>query len=181
MYHASILLITLIGLALLPGTFVLADETKDSEARAVMLDREGERIGEARLWSGSEGVVIRLELQGLTGGWKGLHIHAKGTCEDFHAGFLASGGHLDPDGRQHGLLNPNGPERGDLPNIWINNDGRVKVEIYVSGITIKGGKAGLLDGDGTALVIHEDEDDHDSQPIGGAGSRIACGVIVAAD
>ncbi|HBX92207.1 MAG TPA: superoxide dismutase, partial [Hyphomonas sp.] len=35
----------------------------------------------------------------------------------------------------------------------------------------------LLDEDGSALIIHEAEDDHMTQPIGGAGARVACGVI----
>ena len=36
----------------------------------------------------------------------------------------------------------------------------------------------LLDEDGSAVIIHEQPDDHLTQPIGGAGGRIACGVIV---
>ncbi len=36
------------------------------------------------------------------------------------------------------------------------------------------------DADGIALVIHEDRDDHLTQPIGGAGARVACGVITEA-
>ena len=35
----------------------------------------------------------------------------------------------------------------------------------------------LRDADGSALVIHASPDDHMSQPIGGAGGRIACAVI----
>ncbi|HBJ40113.1 MAG TPA: hypothetical protein DDZ20_04910 [Hyphomonas sp.] len=34
-----------------------------------------------------------------------------------------------------------------------------------------------MDEDGSALIIHEAEDDHMTQPIGGAGARVACGVI----
>jgi len=37
--------------------------------------------------------------------------------------------------------------------------------------------ADLLDEDGTALIIHENRDDHLTQPIGGAGARVACAVI----
>ena len=37
----------------------------------------------------------------------------------------------------------------------------------------------LLDADGSALVIHANADDHSSQPIGGAGDRVACAVIKA--
>jgi len=35
----------------------------------------------------------------------------------------------------------------------------------------------LIDGDGTAILVHSGEDDHLSQPIGGAGARVACGAI----
>ncbi|MET0293901.1 MAG: superoxide dismutase family protein, partial [Phenylobacterium sp.] len=37
--------------------------------------------------------------------------------------------------------------------------------------------AALADADGSALVIHAAADDHISQPIGGSGARIACGVL----
>ena len=35
----------------------------------------------------------------------------------------------------------------------------------------------LWDEDGSAVVIHANPDDHRSQPIGGAGERVACAVI----
>ena len=35
----------------------------------------------------------------------------------------------------------------------------------------------ILDDDGSAAIIHEGRDDHMSQPIGGAGGRVACAVI----
>jgi Cu-Zn family superoxide dismutase len=35
----------------------------------------------------------------------------------------------------------------------------------------------LRDADGSALIVHANQDDHVSQPIGGAGARIACAVI----
>ena len=35
----------------------------------------------------------------------------------------------------------------------------------------------LLDEDGSAVIIHENPDDHMAQPIGGAGGRIGCGII----
>lgn len=35
-----------------------------------------------------------------------------------------------------------------------------------------------MDGDGSAFIIHEKPDDHVSQPNGGAGARIACGIIM---
>ena len=39
------------------------------------------------------------------------------------------------------------------------------------------GRLNILDADGSALIIHASPDDHSSQPIGGAGARIACAPI----
>lgn len=151
-------------------------------AGATFVDTDGDTVGTALLTQGPAGVLLRLELDGLAPGWKAIHIHGKGTCDDHHDGFSASGGHFDPDDRAHGLLNADGPERGDLPNIWVHDDGVLRAEIYAPGVGLDpdGALPALLGGDGTALVIHENRDDHRSQPIGGAGARVACGVIEAA-
>ena len=42
---------------------------------------------------------------------------------------------------------------------------------------LEGVRAALVDKDGSALVIHANPDDYKTQPIGGAGARIACGAI----
>jgi len=174
----------LFSILLLAGPVMAGDGYGDKEkerdatsAQVTFLSESEETVGRARIKEGPEGVVIRLKLADLPEGWKAIHIHEKGTCDDHHEGFTASGGHLDPHDRKHGLLNPEGPEIGDLPNIYVNHEGQVQAEIYAPGVTLKQEGTGLLYGDGTALVIHEGEDDHKSQPIGGAGSRIACGVV----
>ncbi len=152
-------------------------------AKVQFLDHSDKTVGKADIRQGPDGVVIRVELEGLEPGWKAIHIHATGDCHDHDEGFQASGGHLDPDDRKHGLLHPEGPERGDLPNIWVNEDGEVRAEMHAHGVSIGQHEqhAALLDEDGAALVVHEGPDDHKSQPIGGAGSRVACGVVEAAE
>ena len=52
-------------------------------------------------------------------------------------------------------------------------------EVFTPFVSLAAGgdKPGLLDADGSALVIHARADDYASQPIGGAGDRVACAVI----
>ncbi len=141
---------------------------------AAMIDGKGASAGTVTLKDGNSGVLLRLELTGLTPGWHGLHLHEKGDCSDAADGFKASGAHAGHgNGALHGLLNPSGPESGDLPNLWAAADGTAHAEIFIAGVKI----VDLIDGDGTALLVHAGEDDHQSQPIGGAGARVACGVI----
>lgn len=139
--------------------------------------------GVADLSEGPAGVVIRINVEGLAPGWHGIHFHAVGDCSD--EGFQKSGSHTHHEAERppHGLLNPEGPDDGDLPNIHANENGVAQAELYSPFVTLTGaeGRAMLLDEDGAALVIHEGPDDHMSQPIGGAGARVACAVIRAAE
>jgi superoxide dismutase, Cu-Zn family len=176
----------MIGLRLMTvlcGLTLMAPIAADwPKASAQLLDREGEQIGSVALTQTGAGVLIRLELEGLAPGPKAIHIHSSGNCADHCDGFQASGGHINPDARAHGLLNPDGPDAGDLPNFMVHDDGSAWVEFYTTRVSLDGSfGARLMDEDGAAFVIHENPDDHLSQPIGGAGARLACGVITTAD
>ena len=76
-------------------------------------------------------------------------------------------------------MNSEGPDNADLPNIYAHDDGTVRVELFTDRVSFNGhnGTPALLDDDGSAIIIHLNEDDHETQPIGGAGPRIGCGVI----
>lgn len=156
---------------------------------AWIVGADGRQVGQATFRDGPNGVLIQLEFtQGaLPPGWHGLHLHARGDCSDFAAGFQASGSHVGMNHRiQHGLLNPNGPEAGDLPNLFAPRGGIFAAEVFaplvtlgprVPGVANRRERLSLLDEDGSALLIHAGPDDQTSQPIGGAGARIACAAI----
>jgi Cu-Zn family superoxide dismutase len=135
--------------------------------------------GTVQLWQAPQGVVLRVELTGVSPGWHAIHFHEKGDCSD--AGFKAAGAHINHSAakRPHGLLNPQGPDFGDLPNVHVGADGAGRAEAYTPLVSLRGegGRPALLDADGSALVVHANPDDHATQPIGGAGDRIACGVL----
>jgi len=144
---------------------------------SALVDRSGRTLGTVAIREGPHGVLIRIDAQGLPEGWRGAHLHEVGTCADPAAGFKASGGHINPDGRAHGLLNPAGDHRADLQNIHAGTDGRMAAEFFRRGVSLSSradGRIALLDEDGVALIIHTDPDDHMTQPIGGAGPRLAC-------
>ena len=131
------------------------------------------------------GVLMRIDLRGLSQGWHGIHLHQIGDCSDYANGFKASGGHVNPDNRAHGLLNPDGPDRGDLPNIYADANGRATAEIFTKVVALFPSEAAaaefgphpLIDEDGFAVIVHQNADDHMTQPIGGAGPRVACAAI----
>lgn len=151
---------------------------------AAFVGVDGAETGRAAFAEAPGGVIIRVDITGLTTGWHGLHIHETADCSDGADGFQASGGHVNPDGFIHGLLNENGAHAADLTNVHAGEDGRAIAEIFRSGVDLAETEAGasqghatLLDRDGFALIVHEGPDDHVAQPIGGAGARVACAAV----
>jgi len=165
------------SLLLAAGLFPALALAQD-KATAQIVDTSNKQIGTATFTEGPDGLLIDLEVQGLPPGEHGIHMHRVGTCDDYQNGFKASGSHINPDDRKHGLLNPDGPDAGDLPNLWAV-EGTTHYQFYTpyASLTGQGDRAKVLDDDGSALVIHMEADDQTTQPIGGAGTRIACGVI----
>jgi len=145
----------------------------DGPVHSELKDPAGNVLGTVSVTPAPRGVLLRIEAKGLPGGWHGLHFHEKGDCSD--PKFAGAGGHVHQgDKAFHGLLNAAANDAGDLPNAFVGADGSVTVELY-STLTSLGGKLPRLnDADGFAVMIHANADDYTSQPIGGAGARIAC-------
>lgn len=143
-----------------------------------LFNNEGAAAGTVALKQGPNGLLMVIEATGLTPGWHGIHLHETGQCE---AAFTSAGAHINHPAAKvpHGLMNADGPDDGDLPNIFAHADGTAKAEIFTTRARLSGdGQAqDLLDNDGSAIIIHANADDHSSQPIGGAGARVACGAI----
>lgn len=150
-------------------------------ATASLRNAQGGDAGTVAFRQGPQGVVIRVEATGLTPGWHGIHLHETGTCDG--PGFQSAGAHVHGGASEvvHGLLNAGQNDFGDLPNIHADAQGRATAELFTTFARLAdtGPGAHLLDADGSAIVIHAQPDDHQSQPIGGSGDRVLCGVIAA--
>src|SRR5438874_13642419 len=136
-----------------------------------MIDAQNKPVGTATLTQTAHGVLIAVDLHGLKPGKHAIHIHETAKCEP--PAFKTAGGHDNPAKKQHGYMTAAGPHAGDLPNIEVPADGKVKTDLIAADETL----AALVDGDGSAIVLHAKGDDYKSQPAGDAGDRVACGPI----
>jgi len=165
----------LLGAAAFAGSTTLASE--DPITAAVDLKNlDGVSVGAAELTQTPHGVMVYVKVADLPPGAKGIHLHSKADCAADTA-FKSSKGHHGESEGQHGLLNAQGPGKGDLGNIFVSETGVGEMQFFKSGVFLKGGDLPLLDTDGTAIVIHANMDDQVTQPIGGAGARIVCGMV----
>ncbi len=169
-------LITVLSLAALAPGFAMAQAP--AVYHGALKTATGGDGGTITVTAAPKGVLLHIEAKGLTPGWHGMHFHEKGSCADDK--FASAGGHVHSmTPVVHGLLNDTANDAGDLPNLYVAADGTAVTEVYSTLVTIKGDAthAALLDADGAALIIHGNPDDYSSQPIGGAGPRLACAVI----
>ena len=151
------------------------DKSSSAEkASAVLKDATGKEVGTATFTATPSGALLDLNLTAVPPGVHALHIHAVGKCEP--PDFKSAGPHFNPDQTKHGIMSPEGPHAGDLPNIHVPADGKLEVEFLDAVVTLSQESA-LLDADGSSIVIHAGADDYQTDPAGNAGDRIACGVI----
>jgi superoxide dismutase, Cu-Zn family len=118
-----------------------------------------------------EGIKVVADIQGLSKGKHGFHIHEKGDCSAPDAS--SAGGHFNPEGNTHG--GPPDMERhvGDLGNVEADASGKVHYEYTDVMLTFEG-KNSII---GKSVIVHAKTDDFVTQPTGNSGARVACGVI----
>lgn len=117
------------------------------------------------------GIKIIADVEGLTPGKHGFHIHEFGDCSRLDG--KSAGGHFNPEGTDHGAPDAAVRHVGDLGNLVANDEGKAHYEMIDTYISFDGLHSII----GRAVIVHAGEDDLTSQPTGAAGARVACGVI----
>lgn len=138
---------------------------KKKQAKAVLRNTAGERIGVVEFWADGScvtRVVARIGQFNLSGessrldeGFHGFHIHTTGRCdrnatdtEGNASPFFTAGGHWNPDDRNHGN------HRGDLPPLLATTGGLARANVLTDRFTTNR----LFDGDGSAVIVHAGAD-----------------------
>ena len=118
------------------------------------------------------GVEVTANVEGLTPGDHGWHVHEKGDCSAPDAS--SAGGHFNPSGHPHAAPDAAQHHEGDFGNLTAADDGKATKTFVMKGITLGDGATSVV---GKGFIVHENADDLTTQPTGNAGGRVACGVI----
>jgi Cu/Zn superoxide dismutase len=115
-------------------------------------------------------LMIQVALMGLQAGSHGIHVHMGSDC-------ASPGEHFNPDSAQHGAATggADARHRGDLGNVTADASGVVQQMLRDP---VLGTDHSFI---GKVIVVHDRPDDLTTQPSGGSGEPVACGVIEEAD
>ncbi len=146
-------------------------------AKVSLISSAGSSVkGDLSLTGEGGAVSIRGEITGLAPGKEhGFHVHERGECS--LPDFKSAGEHFNPTKDPHGGPKSTARHLGDIPNAKADESGRATIDVTVKGVTLVDKDGGPHEILGKALVVHAMPDDYKTQPSGGSGDRIACGVI----
>lgn len=147
-------------------------------ASARLVNADGDRVGRVWFQQRRESVSVLAQVEDLSAGFHGFHIHATGACT---GDFTSAGGHLNPAGATH----PS--HAGDMSTLLVNADGTGTLALVTDRYSI----ADLRDADGSAVIVHALPDNYANIPTarydpdpdattlatGDAGARLACGEV----
>lgn len=138
----------------------------------------GASVGQVTISESKYGLVFTPALNGLAPGLHGFHVHQNADCQPKEkdgkmVAALAAGGHYDPEKTdRHGTPWGDG-HLGDLPPLFVDASGNATQPVLAPRLK-------MADMKGRSVMVHMGGDNHADHPapLGGGGTRMACGVIL---
>ena len=125
------------------------------------------------------GIKIIADIENLKPGLHGFHVHTHSDCgsDGSSAGgiFNPTWGYYNPSFAIHGSPDNTMRYVGDLGNVSANSKGVAHYERIDKVIQLNGPLSVI----GHSIVVHKNADDFVTQPTGGSGVALGCGVIEA--
>lgn len=164
------------------------EASSEGAVEVAMADAGGADVGTVTLTPAGGATRVEAELVGLEPGFHGFHVHDVGLCEaDAPDGpFTTAKGHFVGEGATHG------DHDGDMPSLYVTEDGRASLAVTLDAFTVEE----LTGGDRAAVMVHAGADNFANVPdrytssesdqpgpddmtnsTGDAGARAACGVV----
>ena len=155
------------------GTLLVDPGTPESpavgEAIAVLEPTRGHAArGTVRFRETTSGLEVFASIDNLPAGAHAYHVHLFGDCSAADA--KSAGPHFHFHGSSHDKTVP--MITGNLGDLTATSP-----EAATHRTTVKASLHGPFSIVGRAVVVHEKANDHNVTPDGGAGARLACGVI----
>ena len=137
----------------------------------------GVSIGTISLEDTQYGLLLTPNLEGLSAGAHGFHIHQNPDCDSkpkggrFVAG-LGAGGHFDPESKGAHKGPYEDGHLGDLPPLIVDAEGKSTIPLLAPRLTVDAIAQ-------RSIMVHLKGDNFSDEPakLGGGGARVACGVI----
>jgi Cu-Zn family superoxide dismutase len=174
--YAVYMAVVLLTMLMVVSSFTLIDQNnsgdKIKKAVCILYPTLGNKVnGTINFIATDSGIKVVGNIQGLTKGKHGIHIHECGDCSASDG--TSAGGHFNPTGKMHGGPMDMSRHEGDLGNIMANDSGKAHIEYVDKMLSFEGDNSII----GRSVIIHKTEDDFKTQPTGNSGARVACGVI----
>ena len=194
MLRITVLLASLAVLLLAASVYLRSDgaghpsaaEPDGDDARAVLRNAAGERVGTVKFSDDDDGVHVKAVLDAplatFNAGFHGFHVHANNDPANgtgcVAPSFASADGHFKEAGQSHSA------HSGDMPVLLVNADGSAEARFVTDRVSV----ADLI---GLVVIVHFDADNYANIPVrysatgpdaatlntGDAGGRFACGVI----
>lgn len=137
----------------------------------------GPAVGTVMLENTQNGLLLTPNLTNLPSGMHGFHVHQNPACgpglkQGKEVAGIRAGGHFDPFETESHQGPYSSGHLGDLPPLFVAADGTATMPVLAPRLET----SFLRD---RSLMIHMNGDNFsdDPAPLGGGGSRLACGVI----